>query len=51
MKREIEIAILVVLVYICVATGLKIVDVNYKVFLFIMAGLFTLALFRPKRQP
>ncbi len=51
MRREIEAAILIVITYICVIAGLKIDDVNYKVFLFLMAGMFALALFRPKRLP
>jgi hypothetical protein len=51
MKREIEIAILIVLAYVCVTAGLKIPDVNYKVFMFMMAGIFALALFRPKHLP
>ncbi len=51
MKREIEAAILVVVTYICMAAGLKIDDANYKVFLFLMAGMFALALFRPRRLP
>ena len=51
MRREIEAAILVVVTYICVAAGIQINDVNYKVFLFLMAGMFALALFRPRRLP
>ncbi len=51
MRREIEAAILIVITYICVIGGLKIDDVNYKVFLFLMAGMFALALFRPRRLP
>ncbi len=51
MRREIEIAILIVVTYICVTAGVKIDDSNYKVFLFLMAGMFFLAIFRPKRQP
>jgi hypothetical protein len=51
MRREIEAAILVVISYICVAAGMKIDDANYKVFLFLMAGMFALALFRPRRLP
>ncbi len=51
MRREIEAAILVVIAYICVAAGIQIDDINYKVFLFLMAGMFALALFRPRRLP
>ncbi|MFQ5691603.1 MAG: hypothetical protein ACE5IM_00970 [Nitrospinota bacterium] len=51
MRREIEAAILVVITYICVTIAIKIDDINYKVFLFLLAGMFALALFRPKRLP
>ena len=51
MRREIEAAVLIVDANVCVTAGIKIDDLNYKVFLFLMAGMFALALFRPKRQP
>ncbi len=51
MRREIEAAVLIVFAYVCTIAGIKIEDLNYKVFLFLMAGMFALALFRPKHQP
>ena len=51
MRREIEAAVLIVFAYVCTIAGIKIGDLNYKVFLFLMAGMFALALFRPKHQP
>lgn len=51
MRREIEIALLVVVTYICVVAGLKVADINYKLFLYLLAGMFALAIFRPKRIP
>ena len=50
-RREIEGAILVACAFMCVLFGLKVEDLNYKLFLFLLAGVFTLALFRPTRSP
>ncbi|MBI2880581.1 MAG: hypothetical protein HYY21_03280 [Candidatus Tectomicrobia bacterium] len=51
MRREIEAAILVVVSYLCVTAGIRVDDINYKLFLFLLAGMFALALFRPRRLP
>ncbi len=50
-KREIEIVILALVGYICLFVGISLQDVNYKLFLFMMAGMFFLAIFRPKHSP
>ncbi|MFQ5914390.1 MAG: hypothetical protein ACE5JS_14515 [Nitrospinota bacterium] len=51
MRREIEAGILVVVTYICVAAGIRVENINYKLLLFLLAAMFALALFRPKRLP
>ena len=51
MRREIEIAILIAGIYICLAAGFKVADINYKLFLYMLSGIFALAIFRPKHLP
>ncbi len=50
-RQEIEGAILVACAFVSVFFGLKVGDLNYKLFLFLLAGVFALAIFRPKHSP
>ncbi len=50
-RRELEIIILALVGYICLFLGISLKDVNYQLFLFLMAGMFFLAIFRPKHSP
>jgi|TARA_B100000315_G_C14538119_1_gene569473 hypothetical protein len=51
MRREIEILILVFLGYMCLMLGLRMEDIGFRVFFYILSGMFVLAIFRPKVQP
>jgi len=51
MRREIEILCLLFLGYLCVMLGLRVEDVGFRVFFYILSGMFFLAIFRPKESP
>lgn len=50
-RREIEGAILVACAFLSVLFGIKADDLNYKLFFFLLAAVFALALFRPTHSP
>ena len=50
-RQGIEGAILVACALVSVFFGLKVGDLNYKLFLFLLAGVLALAIFRPKHSP
>ena len=51
MQREIEILCLVFLGGVCLALGYRMEDFGFEVFFYILAGMFVLAIFRPKESP
>ena len=51
MRREIEILCLLFLGYVCLMLGLRLGDIGFQVFFYILAGMFVLAIFRPKESP
>jgi hypothetical protein len=51
MRREIEILCLVFIGYICVVLGLRMDDIGFRTFFYILSGVFILAIFRPKESP
>ncbi len=51
MRREIEILCLLFLGYVCLMLGLRMGDIGLQVFFYILAGMFVLAIFRPKESP
>lgn len=50
-KREVEIMVLALVGFVCLFVGMSLENVNYQLFLFLMAGMFFLAIFRPKHFP
>jgi hypothetical protein len=51
MRREIEILCLIFLGYVCLMLGLRMGDIGFRVFFYILSGMFVLAVFRPKESP
>jgi len=51
MRREIEILCLIFLGYGCVILGLRLDDIGFRVFFYILSGVFFLSIFRPKELP
>ena len=51
MQREFEILILLFLGFVCFFLGLRMEDIGFQVFFYILAGVFALAIFRPKESP
>lgn len=50
MRREIEILCLLFVGYVCFMAGLRLDDVGFKVFSYILSAMFVLAIFRPKES-
>ena len=51
MRREIEILCLIFIGYVCLMLGLRMGDLGFQVFFYILAAMFALAIFRPKESP
>lgn len=50
-KRILEIAIYLVISFVLLLIGLRLDDINYSLFFYMMSALFFLAIFRPKVLP
>ncbi|MFQ5894301.1 MAG: hypothetical protein ACE5JJ_00580 [Nitrospinota bacterium] len=51
MRREIEILCLLFGGYVCLMAGFRVSDFGLQIFLYLMAAMFFLAIFRPKQAP
>jgi hypothetical protein len=50
MQRETEILCLLFIGYVCFFLGFRMEDIGFQMFFYILAGMFALAIFRPKES-